>query len=212
MAEPSGSSGGERAPAFEPGNGAALTHGAYSPMRLVPRAVELADWLRGEVPVRTGADEPTIRLLALTLARIEAAETWLDREGLTRAKGEPWPLVASLVSWTNTAIRLCDRLLLNPEARTKAGVQVAQTHALAGRGSTLRVSPSLMLDLSKLDDDELETLRVILEKASGPFSDVPGVVADGREAAELVGREREGRQQNLPMLEQARPSDGQDAA
>jgi hypothetical protein len=51
-------------------------------IRLAPRSAELADDLRAVVPAVSEADEPTIRLLALVLARVEAANEWLAERGI----------------------------------------------------------------------------------------------------------------------------------
>src|SRR4051812_497555 len=51
----------------------ALRHGAYSRIRLAPRAAELAGELGDLVPFGTESDEPAIDVLALALAQVELA-------------------------------------------------------------------------------------------------------------------------------------------
>src|SRR5213076_1745216 len=86
------------------GNALAVKHGGAALLRLAPRAEELADDLREIVPAISEADEPTIRLLALVLARIETANGWLAEHGLFRnRRGDPQPVLKALSTWENTA-------------------------------------------------------------------------------------------------------------
>lgn len=116
---------GQRRP-FEPGHELTVTHGAKAVVKLAPRADEIATDLRSIVPGAGEPDEPTIRLLALVLARVEAANAWLDEHGLFRdGKGEPQPVLKALSTWENTAARLCDRLGLTPTSRAQLGLHAA---------------------------------------------------------------------------------------
>jgi hypothetical protein len=130
------------------GNSLAVKHGGDAMLRLAPRATEIADDLRAVVPSRSDADEPTIRLLALVLARIETANEWLAEHGLFRnTRGEPQPVLKSLSTWENTASRLADRLGLTPTSRAALGVdllraQEAGIESLAERGRQLRSARS----------------------------------------------------------------------
>lgn len=103
---------------------ARLSHGCKSMNRLQPRADQLTVELRSAVPGAVAADDTAIRLLALMLARIEAATAWLDQRGLFRSakRGEPWPIIKNLSAWENSAARLCDQLGLTPTARARLGV------------------------------------------------------------------------------------------
>jgi hypothetical protein len=114
-------------PPFEPGNQVAATHGAYSIIRLEPRADQIAADLREIVPARSESDEPTIRLLALSLAQIEAATLYVAERGLVDRKGRPQPILRHLSTVTNTAARLCDRLGLTPTSRAQLGLDLART-------------------------------------------------------------------------------------
>ena len=113
-------------PPFERGNQLARRHGATAMVTLAPRAEEIADGLREIVPARSEADEPTLRLLALVLARVEAANAWLAEHGVLRADGQPQGVLKALSTWENTAARLANDLALNPTARAKLGLNVAR--------------------------------------------------------------------------------------
>jgi hypothetical protein len=103
-------------------------------IRLAPRAAELADDLRAIVPAVSDADEPTIRLLALVLARVEVANEWLADRGLFLDGGpEIQPVIRSLSTWENTAARLLDRLGCTPTSRAALGLDLARS-----RGELLR--------------------------------------------------------------------------
>ena len=85
-----------RAPAFGSGNDAATKHGAQAIVALQPRAAEIADELRGLVAGFTLADEAAVRLLALSMAKIEAGYAWLARQAdpLVDPKGlGRWPVL-----------------------------------------------------------------------------------------------------------------------
>jgi hypothetical protein len=111
----------------QPGNQLARTHGAHSKLTLAPRAEELADWIRDLVPSYRDADEPTVQLLALSLAQVEAAHTWIAENGLLDEHGQPRGILRHLGTMTNTAGRLADRLGMNPTARAGLGLDVART-------------------------------------------------------------------------------------
>jgi len=115
---------------FEAGNGAAIRHGAQvSAWRLQPRTLEIADTLRPLVPGFMESDEVTLRLLALTLCRLELAEQWLGEQGSLFApgrKGDVWPIVKLMQSWESAAAKLCASLGLSPAARARIGSEAAQ--------------------------------------------------------------------------------------
>jgi hypothetical protein len=100
-------------------------------LRLAPRADEIANDLRRIVPTGAEPDEPALRLLALVLARVEAANSWLDEQGLLTQRGEPQPVLRVLSTWENTAARLCDRLGLTPTSRAQLGLRVARARGEA---------------------------------------------------------------------------------
>jgi hypothetical protein len=116
-------------PPFPRGHDLSLKHGAYG-VRLAPRAEELAAGIRELVPARSDSDEPTIRLLAMVLARIEAAHVWMGEQDLgifRNAAGEIQPVLRALSTWENTAARLLDRLGMTPTSRAALGLDLSRT-------------------------------------------------------------------------------------
>jgi hypothetical protein len=113
----------------------AVRHSATAMLRLAPRADEIAADLRLIVPAASEADEPTIRLLALVLARIEAANEWVAEHGIFRnGKGEPQPILKVLSTWENTAGRLLDRLGGTPTSRAQLGLDLARAEDVLEHG------------------------------------------------------------------------------
>jgi hypothetical protein len=129
-------------PPFERRNSAATKHGAYSTLRVGPRAAELADEIREAMPLRSPADEATLRLLALALARVEAASAALDRVDQNSASElSPYMIESApqlgrlredLRSWLSTAAKLAASLGLTPVSRAKLGLNVAMTERALG--------------------------------------------------------------------------------
>lgn len=119
--------------AFQPGNALALRHGARAMLRLAPRAAELADELAALVPASSPSDEPTVRLLALVLARVEAANDYLAEHGILDENGVPRPVLKMLSTWENSAARLLDRLGCTPTSRGALGLSLVRAEdVLAG--------------------------------------------------------------------------------
>jgi hypothetical protein len=106
---------------FQPGHELSLRHGAYATVRLGPRVDELVALIRPDVPMVRPADELTIRLLAVTLVRLECAIAALEKA----PAGEMARLEADARGWVNRATSLSDKLGLNPTARARLGVDVA---------------------------------------------------------------------------------------
>jgi hypothetical protein len=114
---------------WEPGNQLARKHGAQSAVTLGPRTETIADALRRIVPGYRAADEPMVRLVSSVLARIEAADVWLNEHGLWRdeAAGELQGVLRTLSTWENTAGRLLGQLGCSPMARAALNLDVART-------------------------------------------------------------------------------------
>jgi hypothetical protein len=112
---------------FQPGHELSVRHGAYATITLAPRATELADEIRELVPARSASDEPTIRLLALALAQVEAAATYVAEHGIVDGKGNPQGVLRHLGTMTNTAARLCGQLGLTPTSRAALGLDLSRT-------------------------------------------------------------------------------------
>lgn len=109
-------------PPFQPGHELSLRHGAYSQLKLGTRVGELVELIRPDVPMLRPADELSVRLLAVTLARLERALAALE----TLESDEGSRLEADARGWLNRATQLADKLGLNPTARARLGVDVAQ--------------------------------------------------------------------------------------
>ena len=131
---------GEHLVPAQPGNQLALKHGAYSVLRLAPRAREIRDELEELLPLRSPADAPTVDLLAMTLAQLERAfihlgaiqideaEAIRDGRKIDRATASTLQrLQADARGWVGRAERLLDDLGLTPRSRVGLGLQVAQT-------------------------------------------------------------------------------------
>jgi hypothetical protein len=135
---------GKPLPPAPPGNQRAVTHGAYAMLRLAPRAAEIGEELRAILPAPADSDEITVRLLALTLAKIEAGEAWIAEHGLFRnQKGDPWPVAGDLNRWANTAHALAKSLGLTTLARAGLNLDHARTAEIAAdlaEGRRLRLA------------------------------------------------------------------------
>lgn len=149
-----------RCSGFQPGHELSMRHGGYvSAVRLAPRATEIADELRLVVPAYTAADETVVRLLALTLARIEQAMTALERLDEATSDGAELNMYVSarapdfqrlredVRAWVNTARRLANDLGLTPTSRAKLGLDIARA-----------------LDLTKLSDSTLRELEALYDE------------------------------------------------
>jgi hypothetical protein len=131
---------------FERGNGAAVKHGAYSMMRLNPRAAQLADELRELCPSYASSDEPAIAVLGVALAQVEVANLVLSeatnrrvkrlREGKRETaseRDELRRLTSDCRGWINSCRRLLGDLGLNPTSRAA----LARDLAAGARGGAL---------------------------------------------------------------------------
>ena len=90
-------------PPLEPVHELTVRHGAYSQLRLTQRAGEIVDEFRELVSRYRASDEPMVRLLAVTWARVEAAA-----EALEKADGpeQPSRLERDLRAWVRVARQL----------------------------------------------------------------------------------------------------------
>jgi hypothetical protein len=118
----------------QPGNDLAITHGAYSRLRLQPRAELLRDELAALVPFGCEADAPLLDLASFTLAQVERAALVLaiEQAEVARAaeEGAEPParldrLAADSRAWTKLAARLLDQLGLSPTARGRLAGDLA---------------------------------------------------------------------------------------
>jgi hypothetical protein len=113
---------------FQPGHTLSLKHGARSVVALGPRVDELAGDLCPLVPAYTASDEPAVRLLAMTLARLERAEAALEQA----APDELGRLRQDALGWANAARRLLNDLGMTPTSRARLGLDVARTQDVLG--------------------------------------------------------------------------------
>jgi hypothetical protein len=122
-----------RCAGFGKGNELAVVHGGYSVVKLEPRATEIADEIRALVPASSPSDEPSIRLLALALAQVEAATTWVAEHGIVDERGQPRGVLRHLGAMLNTAARIADRLGMTPTSRAQLGLDLTRA-----KGEALR--------------------------------------------------------------------------
>jgi len=127
-------------PAVRGEPGPALRHGAYSLLRLAPRARDIRAELEELLPLRSPADAPTVDLLAMTLAQLERAmlhlgavqadeaEAIRDRKRVDRQTGATLQrLQADTRGWVSRAERLLHALGLTPTSRAQLGLDIART-------------------------------------------------------------------------------------
>jgi hypothetical protein len=124
-----------RCTGFPKGNTLSVRHGGYSTLWLNKRAAQLCAEIRDTAPVYEDCDEPVVRLLGLTLARVEATTKALDRidqlaqesDGLAAFQAELHArLRQDLRGWIHTSVKIAAELGLTPQARGRLGVSVAQ--------------------------------------------------------------------------------------
>lgn len=104
-------------PPFEPGNEAALTHGAYSANRVEPIATALrAQLLEVAAWCAAPAFAATVAAWSQAEARARLLQLYLDEVGLLDAEGEPRSALAALDKAERAASRLREQLGLTPAA------------------------------------------------------------------------------------------------
>lgn len=133
-----------RCTGFQAGHELSVRHGAYAVVQLGPRVAELSAELAELVPGYSGSDAVAVRLLALSLVRLERAEAAL-------ADAEPGDLARLRVDslgWANSARRLLNDLGMTPTARARLGVDLGRIaggglERLAADGRALREARDL---------------------------------------------------------------------
>lgn len=108
-------------PPFEQGHDLSTKHGAYADLQLGPRVDELVHEYTTLVPAYRPSDQVMVRLLAVSLARIERAMLALEHA----AAGDLGRLESDLRGWVNTSRRIASDLAMSPTARARLGVDVA---------------------------------------------------------------------------------------
>jgi hypothetical protein len=110
-------SGAPAAAPFEPGNDAALSHGAYSARRLQPLADELAAELVQVAPwCSQRAFAAAVASWAYAEAQLVVLREWLGERGMLDPDGVPWPAAAMLERVEARAARARSELGLSPSS------------------------------------------------------------------------------------------------
>jgi hypothetical protein len=144
---------GARAP-FEPGNGMAISHGAYARLRLSEAAGETADTLRELVPLKHDADTAAIETFAFVIEQLRAAGKALKDAG---RRADRLRLSQDAQGWANVALRYAKELGMTPKARAELGLDLVRAGALADRD----------LDLNRLSEGQRTKLAELLAIAEG---------------------------------------------
>lgn len=120
-------------PPFEPGNGEAVTHGAYSELVVAALAVEFADRAMAASPV-LALERFTWSLTAWARAeaRVELIHRHLDKHGIINARGTPrTSLLVMLAASERAAARGRDELGLSPAGSAKIAAMLRSAGAEA---------------------------------------------------------------------------------
>jgi hypothetical protein len=121
-------------PPFEPGHQLALKHGCSPSAKIVhqARAIELADYIRPQIPGFQDGDEIALELMCLSLCRIESGNQYLDKAN------NPWDkrharLLHELRAQTSQVQKWLDVLGLTPTSRARLMRDLADTHSVVYR-------------------------------------------------------------------------------
>jgi hypothetical protein len=141
----------------QPGNDLAVTHGAYSRLRLTEPAGETAEVLRELVPLQHDADLPTIEAFGFVLEQLRAAGRALEQASKSGRRDTLIRLSQDAQGWANVALRFAKELGMTPAARAGLGLDLARASAVAR--TTSRFDPS------RLTDEERRQLELLMSKA-----------------------------------------------
>jgi hypothetical protein len=148
-------------PPFEPGNDLAVTHGAYSRLRISEGSGPIAETLREQVEAGIEGDEAAIEIAAYTIRQLQLSAAELERvargESQKTSRVELLRLSEDSRGWTRTALEALDRLGLTPAGRVRLDLAVART----------RAADRSRIELGNLAESEITELRRLLLKASG---------------------------------------------
>lgn len=141
--------------------GPAVRHGAYSLIKLAPRAAEIRAELEERLPLRSDADTVAVDLLASTLAQLERAllvlgaaqmeETEAIREGkkVSRdAHAQLGRLAQDCRGWLARAERLLQELGMTPQSRVRLGLGVIEQETAIERLHAYLRSKKAVVDAS----------------------------------------------------------------
>lgn len=125
---------GEFRPPWEPGNTAALTHGADSKRTVAPLADEIAAELLAVAPwCAVPAFMPEVRAWAWEEARVRLLQAWVNEYGLLDDRSEG--ALGQLERAQGRAARLRQNLGLNPVAWSKVLAHAATAKAAGVEGA-----------------------------------------------------------------------------
>ena len=163
-------------PPFEPGNAAAMRHGATSPRVVGPIAERLAGELAESAPWTAGRSHAgTVSAWSHAEAQCAVLRAWLDEHGLLDGKGEPRPATTLLDKCEKRAANLRAELGLSPLALAKLLTAVSGLTAEAA---------STGLDALRAEGRRIvEARTAALEPAPPPESDPPHEPAAGPETS-----------------------------
>lgn len=122
-------------PPWEPGNVAALKHGATSARMVAPIAQAAAAQLLEVAPwCAVPAFKPTVDRWAWALARATLLRHWVDEHGILDAKGKPQAALAELARAEATEAKASEALGLSPRdwARVMAATKGAEAAGIEG--------------------------------------------------------------------------------
>ena len=133
-----------------------LQHGAYeSDIEVTEQVAALVELLPDQHP----ANRVPVELLAITLTRVRRAMLALEKADSEGRLEDCLRLSADAKGWVGHAEKLAERLGLTPSGRAGLGLTEAET-------ARHRVAAVLgALDLSRLDEGDLQELERVLVKA-----------------------------------------------
>lgn len=113
-----------------------LTHGVYRIKVGQPETQELAGKLMAvlegdDASIIKPADAAACSILAVLLRRLQAADQYLDENGLVDAKGQVRPIMPVVVSMSNTVLKYLESLGATPQSRARLGVNTGRALSLA---------------------------------------------------------------------------------
>jgi len=139
-------------PPFEPGNDAAVTHGATSAALVEPRARELAPQILDANPhLDPNRDGPAVLRYGLALARCERVYVWLaDQDDSVFADAEAGDVHAvyeRLERWERQAAADEERLAIAPLTRAKLGLDTLRAAAITDEERRKQAEARARLDV-----------------------------------------------------------------
>ncbi len=113
-----------------------LTHGVYRITVGQPETQELAGKLMAvldgdDASIIKPADAAACSIVAVLLRRLQAADAYLDENGLVDAKGQVRPIVPVVVSMSNTVLKYLESIGATPQSRARLGVNTGRALSLA---------------------------------------------------------------------------------